>query len=90
LEKVWPERIHQVDTQQRIKSAQNNFHLRYDYEDVDASGANLMMTYLEPQIPGYIGMTLKANEKEFVVAHADNYEYVDPVDGSVAKNQVIY
>jgi len=60
----------------------------YDYEDVDASGANLMMTYMEPQIAGYVGMTLKANNKEYVVGHADNYEYVDPIDESVAKNQV--
>lgn len=47
-----------------------------------------MMNYLEPQIPGYVGMALKANDKEFVVAHADNYEYVDPIDKSVTKNQV--
>jgi len=66
-----------------------NVFTRYDYEDVDASGANLMMTYMEPLIAGYVGMTLKANNKEYVVGHADNYEYVDPIDGSVAKNQGI-
>lgn len=63
-------------------------NFRYDYENVDATGANLMMNYMEPQLPGYVGMTLKANNQEFTVVKSDNYEYVDPVDGSVAKNQV--
>ena len=62
---------------------------RYDYENVESTGANLMMSYLEPLLPGYIGMKLKANEREFEVIGADNYEYKDPIDGSVAKNQVI-
>lgn len=47
-----------------------------------------MMNYLEPQIPGYVGMVLKANNQEFLVSHADNYEYVDPIDNSISKNQV--
>ncbi|KAI1705102.1 phosphoglucomutase/phosphomannomutase, alpha/beta/alpha domain I domain-containing protein [Ditylenchus destructor] len=64
-----------------------NVFTRYDYENVDATGANLMMNYMEPQLPGYVGMTLKANNQEFTVVKSDNYEYVDPVDGSVAKNQ---
>lgn len=47
-----------------------------------------MMTYLEPLIPGYVGMQLSANDQKFEVANADNFEYKDPIDGSVAKNQV--
>jgi hypothetical protein len=59
----------------------------YDYENVESTGASLMMSYLEPLLPGYVGMKLRANERQFEVASADNYEYRDPVDGSVAKNQ---
>jgi phosphoglucomutase len=80
--------VQQIVTAHWKKYGRNVF-TRYDYENVDASGANLMMTYLEPQIAGYIGMTLKANDQQFVVAHADNYEYTDPIDQSVAKNQGI-
>ncbi|KAH7724724.1 phosphoglucomutase-1 [Aphelenchoides avenae] len=64
-----------------------NAFTRYDYEDVDASGANLMVNYLTPLLPGYAGMTLKANDREFVVEKADSYEYTDLVDRSIAKNQ---
>lgn len=60
----------------------------YDYENVDAGGANLMMCYLDPLISGYSGMKLSANDHDFIIEHADNYEYVDPIDGSVAQNQV--
>ncbi|KAI6243061.1 Phosphoglucomutase [Aphelenchoides fujianensis] len=66
-----------------------NVFTRYDYEDVDASGANLMMTYMEPLIPGYIGHEMKANNEVFKIIKADNFEYTDPIDGSVAKNQGI-
>lgn len=48
---------------QHWKTFGRNLFTRYDYEHVDASGANLMMTYLEPLIPGYIGMDLKANNQ---------------------------
>ena len=65
-----------------------NVFTRYDYENVDAGGANLMMKYLEPLLPSYIGKTFSANGVDFTVAKADNFEYKDPVDQSVAKNQV--
>ncbi|KAI6174619.1 Phosphoglucomutase [Aphelenchoides bicaudatus] len=55
----------------------------------DLIRANLMMTYLEPLIPGYIGHELKANNQIFKVINADNFEYKDPIDGSVTKNQGI-
>nr|CAD2174750.1 unnamed protein product [Meloidogyne enterolobii] len=64
-----------------------NVYTRYDYENVEATGANLMMSYLEPLIPGFTGMKLKANDREFEVIGGDNYEYKDPIDGSIAKNQ---
>jgi hypothetical protein len=45
---------------------------------------------LEPLFPGYVGMTLKSEGRQFEVVSADNYEYRDPIDGSVAKNQVFF
>ena len=35
------------------------------------------------------GKKFKGNSKEFVVSKADNFEYVDPIDKSVTKNQGI-
>lgn len=67
-----------------------NVFTRYDYEDVDAGGANLMMKFMEPQLPNYIGKKLTANEVEFIVERADNFEYTDTIDKSVAKNQVSF
>uniref|UniRef100_A0AC34QHW2 Phosphoglucomutase n=1 Tax=Panagrolaimus sp. JU765 TaxID=591449 RepID=A0AC34QHW2_9BILA len=64
-----------------------NVFTRYDYENVDAGGANLMMKYLEPLLPSYIGKKLSANGMDYTIAKADNFEYKDPVDQSVAKNQ---
>jgi len=66
-----------------------NLFTRYDYENVDASGANLMMKYLEPLIPGYIGHELKANNQVYRIVDADNFSYTDPIDGSLTKNQGI-
>lgn len=44
---------------------------------------------MEPLLPGYVGMTMKSEGYSFQIVCADNYEYKDPIDGSVAKNQVI-
>jgi len=64
-----------------------NVFTRYDYEDVDAGGANLMMKYLEPLLPSFVGKKLSANGVEFTVKAADNFEYTDSVDKMVTKNQ---
>ncbi|KAI6238467.1 Phosphoglucomutase [Aphelenchoides fujianensis] len=66
-----------------------NVFMRYDYEEVDVAAANSMMTYMEPLIPGYIGREMKANNEVFKIINADNFEYTDPIDGSVARNQGI-
>lgn len=55
---------------------------------MDASGANLLMTFVESQMPAFIGQKFTANNVSFVVTKADNFEYTDPVDGSVSKKQV--
>ncbi|KAF8375725.1 hypothetical protein PRIPAC_82154 [Pristionchus pacificus] len=82
-----------------------NVVTRYDYENVESGGANLLMTFLEASMNAsklqsmikwfkYIELCiyfeskeLSANGVTYKVAHTDNFEYTDPVDGSVAKKQ---
>lgn len=40
------------------------------------------------QKPEFIGRKLQYEGKVYVVKHADNYSYTDPVDGSKAAKQV--
>lgn len=63
---------------------------RYDYEEVEAEGANKMMKDLEALMfdRSFVGKQFSANDKVYTVEKADNFEYNDPVDGSVSKNQV--
>lgn len=50
-----------------------------------------MMRSIEALIqePEFIGRKLQYKDKEYVVEHADNYSYTDPVDSSRAAKQVI-
>ncbi|RZF40858.1 hypothetical protein LSTR_LSTR003368 [Laodelphax striatellus] len=68
-----------------------NFFTRYDYENCDADQSNKMMIELENKVtaPGFAGQTFKSGSKTYTVQAADNFEYLDPIDGSVAKNQGI-
>lgn len=63
---------------------------RYDYEEVEAEGASKMMKDLEALTldRSFVGKQFSANDKVYTVEKADNFEYSDPVDGSVSKNQV--
>lgn len=49
-----------------------------------------MMQSIETVIqkPEFIGRKLQHEGKEYVVKQADNYSYIDPVDGSKATKQV--
>ncbi|ERE83081.1 phosphoglucomutase-1 [Cricetulus griseus] len=66
-----------------------NFFTRYDYEEVEAEGANKMMKDLEALMldRSFVGKQFSANDKVYTVEKADNFEYSDPVDGSVSRNQ---
>ncbi|ELT88119.1 hypothetical protein CAPTEDRAFT_205416 [Capitella teleta] len=66
-----------------------NFFTRYDYENVDMKGADQMMVDLNALIsdPSYIGRQYTQCGKSFTLAKTDNFEYTDPIDGSVSKNQ---
>ncbi|GAB2265299.1 hypothetical protein Dimus_000363 [Dionaea muscipula] len=61
-----------------------NFFSRYDYEECESVGANNMMEYLRELVS-------KSKKGEpygkYVLQFADDFEYKDPVDGSVALKQ---
>eukprot|EP00894_Picocystis_sp_ML_P002841 jgi/Pico_ML_1/53358/g3919.t1 len=61
-----------------------NFFSRYDYENCDSGDANKMMDHIR----GIIANSSKGTTfGEFELDFADDFEYTDPVDGSVAKKQ---
>ncbi|OON60858.1 alpha-D-glucose phosphate-specific phosphoglucomutase [Massilia sp. KIM] len=62
-----------------------NYYSRHDYEAVDAAAADGMMTALRERLPELAGRTLDGHQ----VAEADDFEYNDPVDGSVSTRQGI-
>jgi len=66
-----------------------NFFSRYDYEDVNSKGASEVIDHLHHLIgPGkddFIGKTFG----QFTIKHADDFEYHDPIDGSISRNQGI-
>ncbi|XP_043720910.1 phosphoglucomutase, chloroplastic [Telopea speciosissima] len=61
-----------------------NFFSRYDYEECESEGANKMIEYLRDLIS-----KSKAGEKygNYALQFADDFNYTDPVDGSVASKQ---
>ncbi|KAL4468805.1 hypothetical protein ABPG74_005308 [Tetrahymena malaccensis] len=76
---------HLIGVQQIVeefwKTYGRNYYSRYDYEGVDADAANKVMAHLETQFKYFEGLQ-KGNV-------ADIFNYTDPVDGSVSKNQGI-
>ncbi|KAG0317129.1 Phosphoglucomutase-2 [Dissophora globulifera] len=66
-----------------------NFFSRYDYEEVDAEGANKMVDRLRSLVSSDRAKLIGKDElgNGFVVKDGDDFEYTDPVDGSVSKQQ---
>jgi len=62
-----------------------NYYARYDYEGVDKPKAEEMIAKMAADAPSMAGVKLGDME----VKVADMFEYKDPVDGSVSKNQGI-
>jgi phosphoglucomutase len=62
-----------------------NFFSRYDYEEVDGQRAEDMVNRLRDQIEK------KELENKtiggFTIDKADDFEYLDPIDGSISKKQ---
>ena len=60
-----------------------NYYSRHDYEGVDKSKAEALMQNLEEKFPSLKGMKLRGE----TIRQADSFTYVDPIDGSISKNQ---
>ncbi|RLN97299.1 hypothetical protein BBJ28_00016168 [Nothophytophthora sp. Chile5] len=59
-----------------------NYYCRYDYEGVDKAAAEGMIAKMA-KFDGVVGQEISG----FKVKVADEFEYVDPVDGSVSSHQ---
>ncbi|XP_024525074.1 phosphoglucomutase, chloroplastic isoform X2 [Selaginella moellendorffii] len=63
-----------------------NFFSRYDYEECDAASANKMIDHLR----SLIAKSKKGDKYgKYSLALADDFKYVDPIDGSVSSKQGI-
>jgi len=60
-----------------------NYYTRHDYEDIDSGVANHLLQALAARLEGLAGQTLEGRR----VATADDFSYLDPVDGSLSKHQ---
>lgn len=62
-----------------------NYYCRWDFEGVEKVGANAMMDKMRAETAANTGKVVG----KYTIATADDFTYVDPVDGSVAKKQGI-
>jgi len=62
-----------------------NYYCRWDFEGVASVGANAMMDKMRSETEINTGKVVG----KYTIATADDFTYVDPVDGSVAKKQGI-
>ena len=62
-----------------------NYYTRHDYEGIAVDVANTLMADLRVALPALPGRVFGQR----TVSLADDFAYVDPVDGSVSKNQGI-
>mmetsp|Transcript_19670 Transcript_19670/g.25647 ORF Transcript_19670/g.25647 Transcript_19670/m.25647 type:complete len:750 (+) Transcript_19670:279-2528(+) len=60
-----------------------NYYTRYDYEGVDKSSAEAMFASMRDSVDKVIGKTSAG----YTIKHADDFKYVDPVDGSISTKQ---
>lgn len=60
-----------------------HYYQRHDYEDLSAPDATAVMQHLAGQLDELPGKTLH----DWTVTEADEFSYMDPVDGSLAVNQ---
>lgn len=67
-----------------------HYYTRYDYENVDAGAAKELMAHLiklQSALPEVNKLIKEVRPDVSVVVNADEFEYKDPVDGSVSKHQ---
>jgi phosphoglucomutase len=60
-----------------------NYYSRHDYEGIDSAAADKLMADLRALLPSLAGKPLGGR----AVSLADDFEYTDPIDGSVSKKQ---
>ncbi|MBF8272808.1 MAG: alpha-D-glucose phosphate-specific phosphoglucomutase [Magnetococcales bacterium] len=60
-----------------------NVYSRHDYEDVESARADQLIRGLNDQMPSLPGKKFG----RYTVAFADNFQYTDPIDGSVSTHQ---
>lgn len=65
-----------------------NYYCRLDYEGVDKSAAQDMMTTMA-SLTKDTAASLMDNSSDFVLASTDEFTYVDPVDESISRHQGI-
>ncbi|CAO2823943.1 unnamed protein product [Amaranthus hypochondriacus] len=69
-----------------------HYYTRYDYENVDSGGAKELMAHLinlQSDLPQVNKIVKEVNSAVSSVINADEFEYTDPVDGSISKHQGI-
>ncbi|KAK2635439.1 hypothetical protein Ddye_030231 [Dipteronia dyeriana] len=69
-----------------------HYYTRYDYENVDAGAAKELMAYLvklQSSLPEVNKIVKGIRSDVSNIAGADEFEYKDPVDGSISKHQGI-
>ncbi|KAI0791966.1 phosphoglucomutase [Abortiporus biennis] len=68
-----------------------SFFSRYDYEEVPSSGAQSLVDGLNEHIKKQSLLntthTSKSTGQSFKISEVYNFDYTDPIDGSVSKNQ---
>ena len=62
-----------------------NYYARHDYEAVETEAADAMMAELRGKLASLPGTAIGS----LIVASADDFAYLDPVDGSESRNQGI-
>ncbi|XP_019160268.1 PREDICTED: phosphoglucomutase, cytoplasmic [Ipomoea nil] len=69
-----------------------HYYTRYDYENVDASGAKELMAHLvklQSSLDEVNKIVAGIRNDVSKVVHGDEFEYKDPVDGSISSHQGI-
>jgi len=68
-----------------------SFFSRYDYEEVSSEGANALVAHLNNALSsGSLDNTIhtsSSTKNKFTVSGLYNFEYKDPIDQSISKNQ---
>ena len=77
--------------QQHYEVYGRSFFSRYDYEEVSSEGAQKLVDALNQHITaGSLANTTHKSPstgQEFAIASVSNFDYTDPIDHSVSKNQ---